>query len=245
MKVFLICASAIAGLAQMPPGMMELQKDRDEEGVAIGRLIQPMLMKGATLDQLLNVGDMFLGDDRPHQAAFFYKQALRLDDKHKRATEKLDHVKKHIAALNKKADEYRRKAEADQNAADMCSVAAIEFHQGRSEEALHILDDAIKRLPNDVVQAYGLKSTYVHSAQLEHDLLSRLEKELRLAAFDGRVEEGALLAGRMISIGLGKQRSIDVIREFQALNPEKIDRAAVELLSQMSEITKASAQKGE
>ncbi|MCB1044345.1 MAG: hypothetical protein KDC35_15490 [Acidobacteria bacterium] len=232
MRIILIVNLSFTLLAQLSPSLMN--QERDEEGLALARVMKPMFVEGPSIEGLLAIGDFFLGDDRPHQARYFYEQALEMDPKSKEARKGIASVDDKLRDLREKYINYSKSATEKNDVNDLCSMAAIAFHQGYPQKAIEILDNAMIRFPQTAYEPSGLKTTFVHGVYLEDQTLTRLEKELHLATFDGKFEEASILAGRMISIGLGKSRTIAAIREFQAMFPEKVNEKWVGVLSGMS-----------
>ena len=242
-----IClALSFTAWAQIPPGMVGPEGERDEEGLAIGRVIAEILLDKPTSQRLNQIATMFVGDDRLHQAHFFYQQSLLIAPKDPTALAGLKAVEESQADLRMNYENYARLAESKGDIRDRCSMAAIKFHEGYPQESIEILNEALVLLPEQAQFARGLRTTFIHGVNLETALLSRLEKELELATFEKRLEDAAILCGRMFSVGLGKPRTVSAMKELQGFFPNKINKQSANMLEKLADFfTSQTGSEGE
>jgi len=229
----LIVAVAAYGL-QLPP-FDPNDPNHDKEGLEQSRLIMPILIEGPSDDLLNEWAQSLLDDSRPFQARFLFQQALKINKKSKQAKAGLQGAKDRLDYLEKRYEEFKRQALQGKNPADFGSMAAIRYHQGFHELALEIIHiGKTKYAGSDDLSS--LTMTFRLGQSHQDEMLDKIEDEMQHAIMEGKIEDAVIAVGRMLSIGLGNERSVRALIELNALAPGNVDPKAIELIRKLPKI---------
>ncbi|MCB1049567.1 MAG: hypothetical protein H6510_00990 [Acidobacteria bacterium] len=206
--------------------------EQDTEGLPLAQTLGPMIFEDPDPARLLAAAEIFMDDNRPHQAKILYEAVLTLEPKNQAALAGINKVDERLKYLENRYQEFKARYEAGGPVQNLCSMAAIKFHQGYPEEALEITKNAAKVFPGDQVPV-AAQMTFQQGVDLDNFNLDRLEKAMELAAVNGKPDEVATLFGRMLYIGLGKSRTFEALKNVQAVIEKPINEKTIQLLGRL------------
>jgi tetratricopeptide (TPR) repeat protein len=198
-----------------------------------GSIIKDLLVEGPDPALYAQLGELYLKDEKPEHARFFYASARALAPDNETFVEGWQKADGIVADLESKFIEYSESA-ANNEITSFGSMAAIRFHLGHQGEGIAILQDAIEIHGTDPRFAPLIQS-FMRAVELRNQTMGDIYKTMLVDGMKGLPFEELLTKyGQMVFIGLGNPRVVNVIEKIQSNRDEPMNPDVVHLLQEFA-----------